>query len=88
MSLTSGGEIMARFLFVLTRGMEDPTRATRCFQFAKVAKESGHEVEVFLTDDGVLLGKVGMAENIRSSTGDELKGYIDYLIKEKVPIYV
>jgi len=79
---------MARFLFVLTRGMEDPTRATRCFQFAKVAKEEGHEVEIFLTDDAVVLGKVGIAETVKSPTGDELKSYLDYIVKEKVPIYV
>jgi len=79
---------MAKFLFVLTRGMEDPTRATRCFQFAKVAKEEGHEVEIFLTDDAVVLGKVGIADNIKSSSGDELKVYLEYLGKEKVPIYV
>lgn len=36
---------MARFLFVLTRGLEDPTRVTRAFQLAKVAKEKGHEVK-------------------------------------------
>lgn len=28
---------MAKFLFVLTRGPEDPTRASRCFQFARIA---------------------------------------------------
>ncbi len=79
---------MAKFLFVLTRGMEDPNRATRCFQLAKVAKEGGHDVYVFLTDDGVMLAKVGVAEQIKSSSGDEMKTYLDFLVKEAVPIYV
>lgn len=39
---------MAKFLFVLSRGLEDPTRATRAFQLAKVAKAKNHEVHVFL----------------------------------------
>ncbi len=44
---------MSKFLFVLTRGPEDPTRAVRCLQFAKIAKDKGHEVVVFLVDDAV-----------------------------------
>ncbi len=79
---------MERFLFVLTRGMEDPSRATRCFQFAKVAKEGGHEVHVFLTDDAVMLARLGVADHIKSATGDEMKPYLDYLVRENVPIYV
>ncbi|MBL6996112.1 MAG: sulfur reduction protein DsrE, partial [Desulfobacula sp.] len=34
---------MGRFVFVLTRGLEDPTRVTRSFQLAKAAKENGHD---------------------------------------------
>jgi len=79
---------MAKFLFVLSRGTEDPTRSTRCIQFAKVAKETGHEVNIFLIEEGVMVAKVGMVDNIKSPTGDELKGHLDYLVKEKVPIFV
>jgi len=38
---------MGKFLFVLTRGLEDPTRVTQTFQLAKVVKESGSEVHIF-----------------------------------------
>jgi predicted peroxiredoxin len=79
---------MAKFLFVLSRGTEDPIRSTRCMQFAKVAKETGHEVTVFLVEDAVMVAKVGMVDNIKSPTGDELKGHLDYLVKEQVPILV
>jgi predicted peroxiredoxin len=79
---------MAKFLFVLSRGMEDPIRSTRCIQFAKVAREMGHEVTVFLVEDGVMIAKIGIADNIKSPTGDELKGHLDYLVKEQVPILV
>ena len=39
---------MEKFLFVLSRGLEDPSRATRVFLLAKVAKAKGHEVNMFL----------------------------------------
>ena len=79
---------MAKFLFVLSRGMDDPVRATRCIHLAKVAQEEGHEVNVFLIDDGVMVARIGMADNMKSPTGDELKPLLDLLTKAKVPIYV
>lgn len=79
---------MGNFLFVLTRGLEDPTRVTRAFQLAKVAKESGHDVNMFLTDDAVVLVKDGMIDNVVAPTGDEAASHLYYLIETKVPIYV
>jgi predicted peroxiredoxin len=79
---------MAGFLFVLTRGLEDPTRVTRALQLAKVAREKGHQVNLFLTDDAVLLARPGMVDNVKAPTGDEARGYFEYLLKEKVPILV
>ena len=79
---------MSKFLFVLTRGLEDPTRVTRVFQFAKVAKEQGDEVNLFLTDDAVVLAKPGMVDQIKAPTGDEARTYFDYLVENKVPIFV
>jgi predicted peroxiredoxin len=66
---------MAKFLFVLTRGPEDPTRAVRCFQFAKIAADKGHEVTVFLVDDAVYFTNLALSERIKAPTGDELMGY-------------
>ncbi len=79
---------MGNFLFVLTRGLEDPTRVTRTFQLAKAAKETGHEVNIFLTDDAVVLVKNGMIDNVVAPTGDEAVSHYHYLIENKVPIYV
>ncbi len=79
---------MAKFLFVLTRGLDDPVRATRCIHLAKVAKEGGHEVNIFLVDDGVMVANIGMVDNIKSPTGDELKVLLEYLIQAQVPIMV
>lgn len=79
---------MAKFLFTLSRGLEDPTRATRTFMFAKFAKDAGHEVNIFLLDDAVVYARLGMAENIKAPTGDELKPYMDDLVEAGVPIHV
>ncbi|MDA8407566.1 MAG: DsrE family protein [Deltaproteobacteria bacterium] len=79
---------MADFLFVLTRGLEDPTRATRCLQLANVAKQEGHEVKIFLTDDAVFIAKKGMAENVVAPTGDDANTYLEHLRQAKVPLYV
>ena len=79
---------MSKFVFVLTRGLEDPTRVTRTFQLAKVAHETGHEVSLFLTDDAVVLAKEGMVDNIAAPTGDEAGPFLMYLVKNEVPIFV
>jgi len=44
---------MTNFLFVLSQ--DDNQKATRCYQFAKIAHSKSHKVNVFLIDDGVLL---------------------------------
>lgn len=79
---------MGSFLFVLTRGLEDPTRVTRTFQLAKAAREADHEVNVFLTDDAVLVAQNGMIDNVVAPTGDEAASHFQYLIQNKVPIYL
>ena len=79
---------MEKFLFVLSRGLEDPIRATRAFQLAKVAKEKGHEVNIFLVDDAVAYAVVGLADSVVAPTGDNAKQYLDYLIEKKVTFYI
>ncbi len=79
---------MQKFVFVLTRGIEDPTRVTRSFQLAKAAKEQGHEVSLFLTDDAVTLAKKGIIDNVVAPTGDEASGHLFYLIDTDVPIFL
>jgi predicted peroxiredoxin len=78
---------MAKFLFVLGSGMESPSKATRCMQLASVAKEDGHDVNVFLVDDAVFFAVNGLSDNIRAATGDEMKQHMDKLIAAEVPIY-
>jgi predicted peroxiredoxin len=79
---------MAKFLFVLSRGLEDPSRSTRCLQLAQIARQEGHEVLVFLVDDGVIFARKGMTENVVAPTGDRMRPYLDSLIQGGVPFYV
>jgi predicted peroxiredoxin len=79
---------MSKFLFILTRGPEDPTRAVRCFQFAKIAKEKGHEVTVFLVDDAAYLTNLSLTERVKAPTGDELITYWKFLVDKGASILV
>ncbi len=73
-------------VFIISNGFEKAGRATRAFQFAKVAKEKGHEVKVFLVDDAIHWAQLGMAEGVRAATGEEMKPFIDYLAKNNAEI--
>jgi len=75
---------MPNFLFVL--GTDDPSRATRCFQLAKVAVESGNCAHVFLVDDGVVFAKKE-APPAQAKTGDGVAQYLPSLIEYEVPIH-
>jgi uncharacterized protein involved in oxidation of intracellular sulfur len=77
---------VSKFLFIISHGFEKAGRATRAFQFAKVAKEKGHEVKVFLVDDAIHWAQLGMAEGVRAATGEEMKPFIDYLVKNECEI--
>jgi predicted peroxiredoxin len=77
---------MSKMLFVISNGFEKAGRATRAFQFAKVAREKGHEVKVFLVDDAIHWAQFGMAEGARASTGEEMKPFIDYLVQNNTEI--
>ncbi len=77
-----------KFLFVLSKGFEKAGSATRAMQFASLAAQDGKPVEVFLIDDAIHWAQLGMAEGIRSSTGEHMKDLLDDLIKTNTPIYV
>ena len=74
---------MEKILFIISKGFEKAGSATRAFQFAKVAREKGNDVKVFLVDDAVAWAQFGMAEPARALTGEAMKPFIDYLIENK-----
>lgn len=79
---------MQKLLFVLSKGFEKSGGATRAVQLASIAAEQGAQVELFLIDDAIHWAQLGMAEGIRSSTGEHMKDLLDALIKAETPILV
>ena len=77
---------MANFLFVLSR--DDNQAATRCFQFAQIAHSKGHEVDLFLIDDGVEWADSNRNFDNKTPTGDCPNDYLPYLVEKEVPIGV
>jgi uncharacterized protein involved in oxidation of intracellular sulfur len=77
-----------KLLFVISKGLEKSGGATRALQFASIAAEKGHHVEVFLIDEAVHWAQVGMAEGIRASTGEAMRDFLDKLISHKNIIHV
>jgi sulfur relay (sulfurtransferase) complex TusBCD TusD component (DsrE family) len=80
--------MIMKMLFVISKGLEKSGGATRALQFASIAAEKGHHVEVFLIDEAVHWAQVGMAEGIRASTGEAMKDFLDKLISHKNIIHV
>ena len=55
---------MATFIISGSRGTNDSTMATLPFIAAKVAKEQGHEVVLWLWNEVVTLGRKGIGEHV------------------------
>ncbi|MBU1276983.1 MAG: DsrE family protein [Proteobacteria bacterium] len=79
---------MNKFLYVMSKGFEKSGGATRAMQFAALTAEAGHHTEVFLIDDAIHWAQLGMAEGIRSSTGEHMKELLDKLVGQGSPIHV
>jgi len=79
---------MTKILVKGTHGPEDPTRATLIFASAKAAKDLGHDVTVFLTNDAVFLIKDSIAGTLIGVGLEPLKTYFNALVEAKVPIYL
>ena len=77
---------MSNFVFVLSKN--DNEAATRCFQFAQVSHTKGHNVDVFLVDDGVLWADSARETTSKTTTGDCPNDYLPYLVENDVPIGV
>jgi tRNA 2-thiouridine synthesizing protein D len=77
---------MGNFLFVLSQ--DDNEKATRCFQFAKIAHSKGHKTDLFLIDSGVQWANSDRDLNRKTPTGDCPNDYLPYLIENQVPIGV
>lgn len=77
---------MEKILFVL--GRDDSEAATRCFLFAKIAHQSGYDVNVFLIDGGVNWAVKSRDTSGRCETGDCAADHLPYLVENNVPVGV
>lgn len=73
---------MANFLFVLSK--DDNEAATRCFQFAKIAYDKGHKVNMFFIDGGVTWADKTRDLSTKTITGDCPQDYLPYLVEKEV----
>jgi uncharacterized protein involved in oxidation of intracellular sulfur len=78
---------MTRMLFIISNGFEKAGRAARAFHLAKAACEKGNEVKVFLMEEAIFWARLGYAEGARTSTGEEMKPFITYLLGNGAEIF-
>ena len=79
---------MAKILFNIANGTNNPTKASLGFMLARTAVEEGHEVQVFLNADAVSLVRKPVLDNLVGLGTGKLKEHFDVLVEGKVPIYV
>jgi len=75
---------MANFLFVLSQ--DDNEKATRCFQFSKIAHTKGHHVDLFFIDGGVQWANKDRDLSVMTDSGDCPGDYLPYLVENEVPV--
>ena len=79
---------MAKLVFVGTNGSEDQTKAVLPFLSANGAVEAGHEPQVVLMGDAVILMKTVVADNVLPMGWPPLKDIIATTVENQVPIFV
>ena len=73
---------MEKFLFVLSEN--DNESATRCFQFAKIAHENGHHVDLFFINDGVTWANKDRDMTVKTKAKDCAWDYLPYLVENEI----
>ena len=79
---------MPTFIISGSRGTDDPTMATLPFMAAKVAKEQGHEVVLWLWNEAVTLGRKGTADHVTGVNLTPLKDLLAAVQAAYIPIWV
>ncbi len=77
---------MEKFVYTLSRN--DVNLAARCFQFARIAHEKGHQVHLFFIEDGTLWADRRRDFREKTVTGDCPQDYFPYLEENEIPIGV
>ena len=79
---------MAKLLYFSTNGSENPTKAVLPFLGANGSIDAGHEAQIVLFGDAVVIMKDVVAENVFPVGWPPLKDLMATTIQHGVPIYV
>lgn len=79
---------MTRFIISGSRGTDDPTMATLPFMAAKVAREQGHDVVLWLWNEAVTVARAGVAEHVTGVNLTPLKELLAAVQAAGVPLWV
>ncbi len=79
---------MAKILYFGSNGSENPTKSVFPFLAANGAVEAGHQAEISLFGDAVVLMKDVVANSVVPVGWPPLKDIMATTIKNKIPIYV
>jgi uncharacterized protein involved in oxidation of intracellular sulfur len=77
-----------QFIISGSRGTDDPTMATLPFMAAKVAREQGHDVILFLWNEAVTLARPGVGDNLVGVNLPPLKDLLDMIQAAGIPVWV
>ena len=79
---------MAKILFIVTHGTDDPTRAALPFVAAKGARDAGHGASIELTGEAVWLMRDTVAENAKGVGWPTVKELLGTVVAAGVRIHV
>ena len=79
---------MATFIISGSRGTDDPTMATLPFMAAKVAKEQGYEVVLWLWNEAVTLGRKGTTDHVTGVNLTPMKDLLAAVQAASIPIWI
>ena len=77
---------MSSILIQVTAGPDQPTKAALGFLLGKTALEEGHEVNIFLAGDAVMLIQEGVLENLSGLGTGKLLDHYEAIVAEGVVI--
>jgi predicted peroxiredoxin len=77
-----------QFIISGSHGTDDPTMATLPFMAAKVAREQGHDVILFLWNEAVTLARLGIGDTIIGVNLTPLKDLLTAIQTVNIPIWV
>jgi len=77
-----------QFIISGSRGTDDPTMATLPFMAAKVAREQGHDVVLFLWNEAVTLARPSIGDNVVGVNLPPLKDLLAAIQAAGIPVWV